>query len=225
MPNQLNQKNIPSKRQSKEKPHQPNNKDSKSVSTGEKEIEAQSLAASKSQISDLNILSKKSDMTRIKIYEIQSDEQVSFLLSFEIIKEKIKISVIEKDSFPQKKYEKSYTLEDLIAIIKWFNIFHNKETILTELEFLTKHEYFAIKQKDKNVLSLFIIFPIDHLDKIETLLPVNGINKLNLFSQLILKKTELESKKNNEIVSFNEKIDNLSHSLKNIEEVNKAREE
>ena len=118
--NQLNQKNLQNKKPSK-KPSKLNNKDTvsrasknlskkskKLLSTGEKEIDAQSLASNKSQISDLNILSKNSDMTRIKTYEIQSDEQVTFLLSFEIVKEKMKISVVEKDSFPQNKYENYY---------------------------------------------------------------------------------------------------------------------
>ena len=218
--NQLNPKNNPSKKPSK-KPSKLNNKDTlsrasknlskkskKLLSTGEKEIEAQSLASNKSQISDLNILSKNSDMTRIKTYEIQSDEQVSFLLSFEIVKEKIKISVIEKESFPQNKYENYYSLEDFIKINKWFNIFYNIESLLTEFEQLTKNEYFTIEQKNKNVLSLFII-----------------INNLDLVSQLISKITEIESKENNDINFFDEKIDNLGHLLQIIEEANKAREE
>ena len=235
--NQLNQKNLQNKKPSK-KPSKLNNKDTvsrasknlskkskKLLSTGEKEIDAQSLASNKSQISDLNILSKNSDMTRIKTYEIQSDEQVTFLLSFEIVKEKMKISVVEKDSFPQNKYENYYSLEDFIKINKWFNIFYNIESLLTEFEQLTKNENFAIEQKNKNVLSLFIVFPIDLLDKIEILLPVNEINNLDLFSQLISKITEIESKESNEIAFFDEKIDNLGHLLQSIEEANKAREE
>ena len=235
--NQLNQKNLQNKKPSK-KPSKLNNKDTvsrasknlskkskKLLSTGEKEIDAQSLASNKSQISDLNILSKNSDMTRIKTYEIQSDEQVTFLLSFEIVKEKMKISVVEKDSFPQNKYENYYSLEDFIKINKWFNIFYNIESLLTEFEQLTKNENFAIEQKNKNVLSLFIVFPIDLLDKIEILLPVNEINNLDLFSQLISKITEIESKESNEIAFFDEKIDNLGHLLQSIEESNNAREE
>ena len=235
--NQLNQKNLQNKKPSK-KPSKINNKDTvsrasknlskkskKLLSTGEKEIDAQSLASNKSQISDLNILSKNSDMTRIKTYEIQSDEQVTFLLSFEIVKEKMKISVVEKDSFPQNKYENYYSLDDFIKINKWFNIFYNIESLLTEFEQLTKNENFAIEQKNKNVLSLFIVFPIDLLDKIEILLPVNEINNLDLFSQLISKITEIESKESNEIAFFDEKIDNLGHLLQSIEEANKAREE
>ena len=173
----------------------------------------------------MNILSKNSDITRIKTYEIQSDEQVTFLLSFEIVKEKMKISVVEKDSFPQNKYENYYSLEDFIKINKWFNIFYNIESLLIEFEQLTKNENFAIEQKNKNVLSLFIVFPIDLLDKIEILLPVNEINNLDLFSQLISKITEIESKESNEIAFFDEKIDNLGHLLQSIEEANKAREE
>ena len=223
-PNQLNQKSPPNKRQSKEKSSQPNNEDPKPISTGEKEIDTQSLLANKSQKSDLNILSKNSDMTKIKTYEIQSDEQVIFLLNFEIVEEKMKISIIEKDSFPQKKYENYYILEDFIAINKWFNIFNNIETLLYFLELLTNNEYFAIEQKDKNVLSLFIVLPKDLLDKIEILLTANEINNLGLFSQLIPRITEIESKENNENSFFNEKIDNLEYLLQNTEKINKARE-
>ena len=169
--NHLNQKSPPNKNRSKEKPSQPNNK----FSIREKEIDAQSLEANNSQISDLNILSKNNDMTRIKTYEIQNDEQVTFLLSFEIVKEKMKISVIEKESFPQKKYENYYFLEYFIAINKWFNIFNNIEFLLYELELLTKNEYFTIEQKDKNVLCLFIAFQNDLLDKIEISLTAKEI--------------------------------------------------
>jgi len=219
--NHLNQKSPPSKSRSKEKLSKPNNKDPKHISIGEKGIDSQSLASNKSQTSDLNIFS----MTRIKIYEIKSDEQVTFLLRFEIVKEKMKISVIEKESFPQNKYENYHSLEYFIATNKWFNIFNNIEFLLYELELLTKNEYFTIEQKDKNVLSLFIIFPIDLLDKIEILLSVNEINNLDLFSQLISKITEIESKENNEISFFNQKIDNLTHLIQSNEEINKSKEE
>jgi len=200
-------------------------KSKKLLSVGEQEIDAQSLPSNKSQISDLNILSKNSDMTRIKTYEILSDEKITFLLSFEQVKEKIKITVVEKDSFPQNKYENFYSLEDFIKINKWFNIFYNIESLLVEFEQLTKNENFAIEQKNKDVLSLFIVFPIDLLDRIEIQLPINEINNLDLFSQLISKISEIESKENNEISLFDEKIENLGHLLQSIEEANKAREE
>ena len=128
--NQLNQKGLPIKSRSQEKPFQPNTKDLKPILIEEK-------------ISDLNILFKNSDMTRIKTYEIQSDE--------------------------------------------WFNIFNNIETPLTELEQLTNNEYFAIEQKDKNILSLFIIFPIELLDKVEILLSylLKSNKKVTFLSLLI----------------------------------------
>ena len=211
-PNQLNPKSAPSKSRSKRKPTQQYNKEPKPISTEDKEILPETLAANKSQITNLNILSKSSRMTRRKTYEIQSIEEVTFLLSFEIVKEKMKITVIENDSFPQKKYENYYSLENFIAINRWFNIFNNIETLLTELEQLTKNEYFTIEQKNKNVISLFINFPIDHLDKIEILLRIND-------------KTEIKSIEYNEIAFFKEKNDNNSHLLQSTEEVNKAREE
>ena len=233
---QLNTKKQPSKNPSK-KPSKLNKdqtskasknlskKSKKILSIGEQELDAQSLPSNKSQISDLNILSKNSDMTRTKTYEILSDEKIPFLLSFELIKEKIKISAIEKDSFPENKYENFYSLDDFIKINKWFNIFYNIESLLVEFELLTKNENFIIEQKNKNVLSLFITFPIDLLERIEILLPINEINNLDLFSQLISKINEIESKDNNEIAFFDEKIENLGHLLQSVEETNKAREE
>ena len=233
---QLNTKKQPSKNPSK-KPSKLNKdqtskasknlskKSKKILSIGEQELDAQSLPSNKSQISDLNILSKNSDMTRTKTYEILSDEKIPFLLSFELIKEKIKISAIEKDFFPENKYENFYSLDDFIKINKWFNIFYNIESLLVEFELLTKNENFIIEQKNKNVLSLFITFPIDLLERIEILLPINEINNLDLFSQLISKINEIESKDNNEIAFFDEKIENLGHLLQSVEETNKAREE
>ena len=200
-------------------------KSNKLLSGGEKELDTQSLASNKSQISDINAMSKNSDMTRIKTYEIKSDEQIPFLLSFELIKDKIKISAVEKDSFPQNRYENYYSLEDFIKINKWFNIFYTIENLLTEFELLTKNESFVIEEKNKNVLSLYIVFPIDLLDRIEIQLPINEINNLDLFSQLISKINEFETHENNEIALFEEKIENLGHLLQSIEEANKAREE
>ena len=232
-----NQKKLPSKNPSK-KPSQLSNKGTMSkasknlskkskklLSKGEQELDAQSFPSNKSQISDLNVFSKNSEMTQIKTYEILSDEKIPFLLSFELVKEKMKISVIEKDSFPQNKYENFYSLEDFIKINDWFNIFYNIESLLIEFEQLTKNEFFALEQKNKSVLSLFIVFPIDLLDRIEIQLPINEINNSDLFSQLISKISEIESKENNEIAFFEEKIDNLGHLLQSIEEANKAREE
>ena len=234
--NQTNTKKFPSKNPSK-KPSKLNKdntsrasknlskKSKKLLSTGEHELDTQSLPSNKSQISDLNILSKNSELTRVKIYEIKSDEQIPFLLSFEQVKEKLKITIIEKDSFPQNKYENYYSLEDFIKIDKWFNIFYNIESLLAEFEQIAKNENFVIDQKNNNVLSLFIMFPIDLLDKIEIQLPINEINNLDLFSQLISKINEIENKDNNDIAFFDEKIDNLGHLLQSIEETKKAREE
>ena len=112
-------------------------------------------------------------------------------MSFEIVEEEMKISVIERDSFPQDKYKKYYSLEDSITINKLFNVFYNIECILYKFEQLTIIENFAKEQKNKNVLSLFIVFPIDHLDKVEIILSVNGIKNLDLFSKLISKISEI----------------------------------
>ena len=56
-------------------------------------------------------------------------------------------------------------------------------------------------------------------------MPVNEINNLDLFSQLISKITGIESIENIEISFLKEKIDRLSHLLQSNEEINKARED
>ena len=88
-----NPKNNQSKNTPKKKPALSNNEDLKSISIRGKEISTKSLESNKSEISDLNILSKNNGMSKIKTYEIKEEEKVSFLLNFELVKEKIKISV------------------------------------------------------------------------------------------------------------------------------------
>ena len=198
---------------------------SKKISNEERELEAQSLQSNKSQMSDINIISKNSEFPKVKTYEIISYENIPYLLSFEPVKDKIKLTVVEKDSFPLNKYENFYSLEDLIKIHKWFNIFYNIENLIIEFEQLTKNENFAIEKKNRDVLSLYIVFPVDLMEKIEIQLPLNDINNMDLFSQLISKISQIESKENNDFALFDEKIENLGHILQNIEEAKKAKEE
>ena len=208
-PNQFNPKSLQSKKIFKKMTSLPNHKKPNFISTGEQEFDSQSLTVNKSQISDKNILFGNINMIRIKTYEIQSYEQVIFLLSFKKIEEKMKIPVIQKDSFPQNRYENYYSLKDFIAINKMINIFYNIVILIIEIEQLIINSSSAIEQKGKNILCFFINFKIDLLDKIEILLPINVTN----------------NSKNNEIVFFLfEKIDNIGNLLQNIEEINKTRE-
>ena len=185
-PNQFNPKSLQSKKIFKKMTSLPNHKKPNFISTGEQEFDSQSLTVNKSQISDKNILFGNINMIRIKTYEIQSYEQVIFLLSFKKIEEKMKIPVIQKDSFPQNRYENYYSLKDFIAINKMINIFYNIVILLIEIEQLIINSSSAIEQKGKNILCFFINFKIDLLDKIEILLPINVTN----------------NSKNNEIVFF-----------------------
>ena len=171
-PNQFNPKSLQSKKIFKKMTSLPNHKKPNFISTGEQEFDSQSLTANESQISDKNILFGNINMIRIKTYEIQSYEQVTFLLSFKKIEEKMKIPVIQKDSFPQNKYENYYSLKDFIAINKMINIFYNIVILLIEIEQLIINSSSAIEQKGKNILCFFINFKIDLLDKIEILLPI-----------------------------------------------------
>ena len=171
-PNQFNPKSLQSKKIFKKMTSLPNHKKPNFISTGEQEFDSQSLTANESQISDKNILFGNINMIRIKTYEIQSYEQVTFLLSFKKIEEKMKIPVIQKDSFPQNRYENYYSLKDFIAINKMINIFYNIVILLIEIEQLIINSSSAIEQKGKNILCFFINFKIDLLDKIEILLPI-----------------------------------------------------
>jgi len=170
-------------------------------------------------------LLKKKEVPKIKTYELMSEEEIPYTLNFELVKDKLRINVTEKDSFPQNEYENFFSLEDLIKIDKWFKIFYNIENLLLELEQLTKNENFVIERKKIDVISLYIVFPINLLDKIEILLPINEINNKDLFFQLISKINEVESKEKNDIIAIDEKLDNLEHLLNSMEQNNNQEEE
>ena len=216
---QLNQKSLPIKSQSKEEPFRPNTEDLKPILIEEKDINAQSLVINKYQISDLNILLKNSDMTRIKTYEIKSNEQITFLLSFEIVKEKMKISVIVKDSYPQNKYENYYTLEDFIKINKWFNIFNNidKAEILLPVNDLTE-----IESKEINEIPILN----GNFDNLSYLLKSNKkVDKAREEELLQNKQNENKIDKNSNLEeikdTFKLRIEKKLKNNKNIKEVTK----
>lgn len=183
----------------------------------ESEIASESLQSNKSQIGEIEEISKKSEMPKVKTYEIITEEETSYLLNFEQVKDKLRIKVIEKNSFPQNEFENFYTLEDLIKIDKWFKIFYNIENLLLEFEQLTKNESFCVELKKKDCLSLYIVFPINLLERIEIPIPINEIDNKDLFSQLITKINEIDSKDKNDINTIDEKLSNLEHLINNME--------
>ena len=164
------------------------------------------------------------EVPKVKTYEIDSDEDITYILNLEQVKDKLKINVKEKDSFPQNEYENYFTLDDLVNIDKWFKIFYNVENLIAQLDQLTKNENVAFERKKKDVLSLYINFPIDLLERIEIPLPINEIDNKDLFFQLISKISEIESKEKNEIVAMDEKMDNLEHLISNMEQNNQEEE-
>ena len=95
--------------------------------------------------------------------------------------------------------------------------FYNIENLLTELEQLTKNERFSIERKKKDCLSLYILFPIDLLEKIEIPIPLNEVNNKDLFLQLISKINEIDSKGKNDIIAIDEKLNNLEHLIQTME--------
>ena len=115
----------------------------------ESEIASVSLQSNKPQIGEIEEISKKSEIPKILTYEINSDEETSYILNFEQVKDKLRIKISEKNSYPPNEFENFYSLEDLIKIDKWFKIFYNIENLLTELEQLTKNERFSIERKKK----------------------------------------------------------------------------
>lgn len=214
-------KNVKEKKQIKKTTNKPINKKKESKPSFQKkepEIVSESLQSNKSQLGELEEISKKSDMPKvIKTFEIIADEETTYLLNFEQVKDKLRIKVIEKNSFPQNEFENFYSLEDLIKIDKWFKIFYNIENLLIEFDQLTKNKYFSIERRKKDCLSLYITFPINLLDKIEIPIPINEIDNKDLFFQLISKINEIDSKEKNDIISIDEKLSNLEHLISNME--------
>ena len=214
-------KNVKEKKQIKKTTNKPINKKKESKASFKKkepEIVSESLQSNKSQLGELEEISKKSDMPKvIKTFEIIADEETTYLLNFEQVKDKLRIKVIEKNSFPQNEFENFYSLEDLIKIDKWFKIFYNIENLLIEFDQLTKNEYFSIERRKKDCLSLYITFPINLLDKIEIPIPINEIDNKDLFFQLISKINEIDSKEKNDIISIDEKLSNLEHLISSME--------
>ena len=203
-------------------------KETKPPSKQNKESEissSQGIQSNKAEIGELEEISKRSEMPKVKIYEIKADEQTSYLLNFEQVRDKLKIKVTEKDSFPKNEYENYYSLEDLIKLDEWFKIFYNIESLIIEFEQLTKNENFEIEKKKKEVLSLYIVFPINLKEKIEILLPINQIDNKDMFLQLISKISDFESKEKNDVMTLDEKLNNLEHIISSMEMNNNHEEE
>jgi hypothetical protein len=229
-PAKTSKENKPSKKPSNQiKPTKPTNKKKESKATKEQkkepEVASESLQSNKSQLGEIEEMSKKSEIPKIKTYEISSDEETSFILNFEQVNDTLRIKVSEKESFPPNEYENFYTLEDLIKIDKWFKIFYNIESLLIEFDQLTKNESFAIERRKKDCLSLYILFPINLLDKIEIPIPINEIDSKDLFLQLISKINEIDAKGKNDILGIDEKLDNLEHLISSMEANNNQGEE
>ena len=202
-------------------------KEIKKTSPPKKETEmvSENLESNKSQLGEIEEISKKSEIPKIKTYEIRSDEENTYLLSFEQFKDKLRIKVSEKNCFPPNEFENFYSLEDLIKIDKWFKIFYNIESLLVELDQLTRNESFIIERKKKDCLSLYIIFPINLLEKIEIPIPINEIDDKDLFNQLISKINEIELKEKNDLIVLDEKLNNLEHLISSMESNNIQEEE
>ena len=100
------------------------------------EIVSENLQLNKSNKSlskEIEELSKRSEKPKeVKSFEIMSDEETTYLINFEQVKDKLRIKAIEKNTFPQNEFENFYSLEDLIKIDKWFKIFYNIENLLIE---------------------------------------------------------------------------------------------
>ena len=221
-------KNTNEKKQPK-KPVKPLNKkkDSKKPKEQKKEpeIPPESVQSNKAILGEMEEISKKSELPKVKTYEIISDEETAYSLNFEQVKDKLRIKVIEKNSFPPNEFENFYSLEDLIKIDKWFKIFYNIENLIIELEQLTKNESFVIERRKKDCLSLYILFPINLLDKIEIPIPINEIDNKELFMQFISKINEIDAKEKSEINTIDEKLSNLEHLISSMEANNNNQEE
>ena len=120
MPKTVAKKPIKKVTSDKKQPKQPKKplkkKESKKPKEQKKEpeIPAESVQSNKAILGEMEEISKKSEIPKVKTYEIITEEEISYLLNFEQVKDKLRIKVIEKNSFPPNEFENFYSLDDLI---------------------------------------------------------------------------------------------------------------
>ena len=101
--------------------------------------------------------SKSQNRDKIQL-EILSEEDVPYILTFSKIKEKLKISAVEKNTMPPNIYENYFSMSNLLKINNWFKIFYNLDQFFQDIEEIAKNENFelSIKKKKINKFKYFI---------------------------------------------------------------------
>lgn len=146
-------------------------------------------------------------------YQIFSEEKSLYNIYFGQSHDQLKIFIKEKDSNPINTYEKNISLDELIQINDWFNIFDNIKDLLSELELLVKNDNLGIKLKKEGELGLYIILPNNLMNQIEIIVPQNGIKERKLFKELYLSLLNIEQRHRQESKRINDKLINLENAL------------
>lgn len=146
-------------------------------------------------------------------YQIFSEEKSLYNIYFGQSHDQLKIFIKEKDSNPINTYEKNISLDELIQINDWFNIFDNIKDLLSELELLVKNDNLGIKLKKEGELGLYIILPNNLMNPIEIIVPQNGIKERKLFKELYLSLLNIEQRHRQESKRINDKLINLENAL------------
>ena len=146
-------------------------------------------------------------------YQLFSEEKILYHAYFENKDNKLRILIHERDSNPKNIYEKTFTLDDLIATNDWFKIFDNIKDLLTELELLIKNDNLGIKLKKEGELSLYIILPNKLMNPVEIVLPQNGLKERKLFNEIYLYLLNLEQKHRQEMKRISEKLIELENAV------------
>ena len=146
-------------------------------------------------------------------YQIFSEEKSLYNIYFGQSHDQLKIFIKEKDSNPINIYEKNISLDELIQINDWFNIFDNIKDLLSELELLVKNDNLGIKLKKEGELGLYIILPNNLMNPIEIIVPQNGIKERKLFKELYLSLLNIEQRHRQESKRINDKLINLENAL------------
>ena len=176
-----------------------------------------------------NVLRGKIVEEKPKVFinlELKTDKNILFDITIYYLSDKLYFKGESKDKFPQKKYKKEYTLEE-IKENKFFYLYENIKEIYDELDSLINNI------KDKNELKLFeetnkiiISIPLPSIKIKECLFEMNEIevSTEQQFGEVFEKLNEMQistsenyktlKEQNNEIKKKCQEIEQLNNEIK-----------
>ena len=140
------------------------------------------------------------------IHQIFSEENATYFAHFEENQGQLHIYIKEKDSNPPNIYENFFTLDQLIFINSWFQIFDNMNDLLKEFELLIKNESFSLKLKNEGEISLYIVLPNTLIDPIEIIIPQDRIKERKLYREIYLHLLNVEQNHRQQTKKINDRL-------------------